>query len=219
MITLCGFNVSNYYAKVKFALLEKGVPFSEEFKHPRHKDEAMFDASPLGKVPYIRTSAGTLCESQAIMEYLEAAYPQPPLLPADPFEAAKVRELIVFTELHIELVARELYAKAFFGGEVSESNAARVRKLLAKNIAAYKRLLKFTPYIASDQFTQADCAAWASLPVVSMATRAVYGEDLLVAGGIAWKPYVAFIGARPAAQKVSADRKAEQALLIAAKDL
>ena len=29
------------------------------------------------------------------------------------------------------------------------------------------------------------------LPVISMATQAVYGEDLLVAGGIDWKPYAA----------------------------
>ena len=30
MLTLCGFAVSNYYNKVKLALLEKGIPFNEE---------------------------------------------------------------------------------------------------------------------------------------------------------------------------------------------
>ena len=30
MITLCGFAASNYYNKVKLALLEKGVAFEEE---------------------------------------------------------------------------------------------------------------------------------------------------------------------------------------------
>ncbi|MFX7832924.1 glutathione S-transferase N-terminal domain-containing protein, partial [Acinetobacter baumannii] len=30
MITLCGFPMSNYYNKVKLALLEKGIPFTEE---------------------------------------------------------------------------------------------------------------------------------------------------------------------------------------------
>ncbi|WP_204350045.1 glutathione S-transferase N-terminal domain-containing protein, partial [Serratia marcescens] len=29
MITLCGFPMSNYYNKVKLALLEKGIPFTE----------------------------------------------------------------------------------------------------------------------------------------------------------------------------------------------
>ena len=109
MLVLCGFTLSNYHNKVKLALLEKGLAFSEEQAHPRDKTEAMLDATPLGKIPFIRTERGSLCESQAILDYLEAAHPNPPLLPADPWQAAKVRELIIFIDLHLELVARELY--------------------------------------------------------------------------------------------------------------
>jgi glutathione S-transferase len=210
MLVLCGFSVSNYYNKVKLALLEKGVPFTEEPTKTGSKDEGVLACSPLGKIPFIRTEQGALCESQAILDYLEAAYPNPPLLPADPWAAAKVHELILFIELHVELVARELYAKAFFGGDISEGNAARVRSLLEKNIAGFRRLAKFSPYVAGDTFTQADCAAWASLPVVALATKAVYGQDLLAAAGIDWKPYVKFVGDQPSAQKVTADRKADQ---------
>ena len=210
MLVLCGFTISNYYNKVKLALLEKGVPFTEERVKTGSKEEAVLEATPLGKVPFIRTEHGALCESQTILDYIEAQYPNPPLMPADPWQAAKVRELITFIDLHLELVARELYPQAFFGGEVSEANAARIRKLLEKNIAGFKRLAKFSPYVAGPTFTQADCAAWASLPVVSMATRAVYGEDLLASAGIDWKPYSKLVGERPSAQKVVADRKAEQ---------
>jgi hypothetical protein len=64
--------------------------------------------------------------------------------------SAKVRELVVFIDLHLELVARELYPKAFFGGTISESNAERIRKLLEKNIAGFKRLAKFSPYVAGN---------------------------------------------------------------------
>ena len=211
MIVLCGFSVSNYYNKVKLALLEKGIPFTEEMVKTRSQDEAVLSATPLGKIPFIRTEHGALCESQAILNYLELAYPNPPLLPADAFQAAKVHELATFIDLHLELVARDLYPKAFFGGaDLSEANAARIRKQLEKNIAGFKRLAKFSPYVAGSTFTQADCAAWASLPVVSMATRIVYGEDLLAAGGIDWKAYSKLIGERPSAQKVTADRKADQ---------
>ena len=210
MIVLCGITLSNYHNKVKLALLEKGVPFTEERVMTGSKDEAILEATPLGKVPFIRTEHGTLCESQAILDYIETAYPEPRLLPADPWQAAKVRELITFIDLHLELVARELYPKAFFGGDISEANAARVRKLLAKNIAGFKRLAKFAPFVAGDTFTQADCAAWASLPLVSMATKIVYGEDLLGTGGVDWKSYSKRIGERPSAQRVSADRKADQ---------
>lgn len=207
-ITLCGFAVSNYYNKVKLALLEKGVPFDEELVMTKSTDPAVLAASPLGKIPFIRTEQGGLCESQVILEYIEAAYPEPALLPHDPFAAAKVRELIVFIDLHLELVARDLYPQAFFGGTVSESSQARVRKQLEKNIPAFARLAKFAPYIAGEQFTMADCAAYASLPLVGMATKAVYGEDLLQTAGIDHRAYGKFIGERPSAQRVAADRKA-----------
>lgn len=211
MLVLCGSSVSNYYNKVKIAVLEKGVPFSEEKVDTGSKEEAVLSATPLGKIPFIRTEHGTLCESQAILNYLEQAHPNPPLLPADAFQAAKVHELLTFIDLHLELVARELYPKAFFGGaDISEANASRIRKQLEKNIAGFKRLARFSPYVAGDTFTQADCAAWVSLPLVSMATKIVYGEDLLVAGGVDWKPYSKLIGERPSAQKVTADRKADQ---------
>ena len=208
MITLCGTPISNYYNKVKLALLEKDVPFAEERCATGRTDETMLSASPLGKIPFIRTEQGTMCESQAILDWLEAAHPTPPLLPADPWAAAKVRELTTFVDLHLELVARELYAKAFWGGEISEERAARVRKLLVRNIAGFRRLAKFAPYVAGDTFTQADCAAYASLPVVTMACKAVYSEDLLAAGGIEWKPYSQLVGQRPSAQRMVADRKA-----------
>lgn len=217
MLVLCGSTVSNYYNKVKIALLEKGVPFTEEKVNTGSKEEAVLSATPLGKIPFIRTEHGVLCESQAILDYIEAQYPNPPLVPADPWQAAKVRELVTFIDLHLELVARELYGKAFFGGELSEANGARIQKLLKKNIAGFMRLAKFSPYVAGDTFTQADCAAWASLPLVSMATRAVYGEDLLAAAGIDWKPYSKLINERASAQKVVADRKADQERAAAAK--
>ncbi len=210
MLVLCGFPISNYYNKVKLALLEKGVAFSEEEVSTGSRDPAVLAASPLAKIPFIRTDAGTLCESQPILEYIESAYPQPPLVPADPFAAAKVRELVTFIDLHLELVARELYPKAFFGGTVSEGNAARVRTLLTKNIAAFQHLARFAPYVAGPEFTQADCAAWASLPVIAMAVKAVYGEDLLAGAGVDWKSYQRFVGERPSAQRVTADRKAWQ---------
>ena len=216
MITLCGFSLSNYYNKVKMALLEKGVPFDEERVTTGRTDDEVLSASPLGKIPFIRTPRGPLCESVAILEYLEAAHPTPALLPADPYAAAKVRELMIFTNLHLELVARELYAQAFFGGSVSEHTQASVRKRLGKNIPAFKRLAKFAPYVAGDQFTMADCAAYVNLPLMAMATRIVLGADLLAEHGVDWKGYGKLVGQRPSAQKVDADRKAEQERFAAA---
>ena len=69
--------------------------------------------------------------------------------------------------------------------------------------------------MAGEQFTLADCAAYVHLPVIAMATKIVYGEDLVAAYGIDWKAYGKFIAARPSAQRVDADRKADQARTLA----
>ena len=211
MLTLCGFSVSNYYNKVKLALLEKGVPFNEERVMTGSRDDKVLSETPLGKVPFLRTPQGSMSESQVIADYLEAAYPDKPLVPADAFAAAKVRELCTYVDLHLELVARELYGEAFFGGKADDATKARVRAKLEKAIPAFKRLAKFGPYLAGDQFTLADCAGYVSLPLVAVATKKVLGEDMLVAGGVDWKAYAAVIGQRPSAQKVDADRKADLA--------
>ncbi len=217
MITLCGMTLSNYYNKVKLVLLEKDLPFAEEVVKTRSKDEAVLAATPLGKIPFVRFDDGrTLCESQVICDYLEAAHPAPPLMPADPLAAAKVRELCAFMELYVELVGRELYAQAFFGGTVDEATQARVKKQLLRNLEALKRLARFAPYAAGEQFTLADCSAFATLPTVAGATKAVYGEDLVAAAGIDWKAHLKLIGSRPSVQRVNADRKRDQDAALAA---
>ena len=212
MLKLCGFAVSNYYNKVKLALLEKGVPF-EEVLVWADRAPALMEKSLLGKIPYVETEHGPLFESQVIVDYLEAAYPEVALLPADPYAAAKVRELITFMELHLELVARELYGEAFFGGKASDETKERVRKLLMRNAKAFGKLAKFGPFIAGAEFTLADCAALAHLPLISTMTKIVFSEDLLADYPV--KEYIRAMGERPNVQKVNADRKVHQELMKA----
>jgi len=126
-LKLCGFAVSNYYNKLKIQLLEKAVPFEEELVWVNPIEPATYHRSPMGKVPFLDTPQGCISESAVCAEYIEQAYPHHPLMPIDPFEAAKVREIITYLELHVELVARELYPMAFFGGKVDEAVQTRVR--------------------------------------------------------------------------------------------
>ncbi len=209
MLTLCGFAASNYYNKVKLALLEKGVAFDEELAWVGQTDQA---ASPLGKVPYLKTDAGPLSESTVILEYIEDAYPARPLLPADAFQKAKVREIVRYLELHLELVARNLYGEAFFGGKVSDAAKEKTGEQLTKNVAAFSQLVKFSPFIAGDTFTLADCAAAVHLPLVSSATKIIYGRDCLA--DLPVRDYLKLLGERPAVQTVNADRKTNTELML-----
>ena len=213
MLKLCGFHISNYHNKVRLALLEKGVPFEEDAGcKPSQKDEFLA-RTPVGKVPFLELDDGRrLSESEVIFEYLEDAYPQKPLLPKDPFERAKVRELVKFMELHVELVARRLYGDVFFKRPASVETKEAVAKDLAKGVRALRQLVKFDPYIAGRTLTIADCAAFVHLPLVSLASKLGFGRDLLDD----WpqlKPYLKMLGERPAFRKVNEDRKAAQAAL------
>jgi glutathione S-transferase len=212
-LKLCGFSASNYYNQVKLQLLEKQVPFEEELVRTGSTEAAVLDRTPMGKVPFLDTGIGCISESMACAEFIEAQYPQHALLPADPFAAAKVRELVIYIELHLELVARELYAEAYFGGKVTDETKERVRQKLTRGAAAFARSAMFKPFVAGDAFTLADCAAIVHLPVAAGAAKLIYGEDLLAALPI--KDYVKAMGERPAVARVNADRKADTQRMLA----
>ena len=215
MLKLCGFHISNYHNKVCIALLEKGVPFEEDASCAPSQNDDFIARSPMGKVPFLELDDGRcLAESEVIAEYLEDTYPQKPLLPKDPFERAKVRELVRFMELHLELVARRLYPQVFFGrAPVSPETAQAVKRDLDKGVRAFRALAKFDPYIAGRELTLADCAAFVHLPLVSLATKHAFGRDVLEDLPQV-KPYIKMLAERAAFRRVNEDRKAAQAALM-----
>ena len=207
MIKLCGFRVSNYHNKVRLALLEKGIAFEEDENcRPSQKDEWLA-RSPMGKVPILEVDGATLTESQVICEYLEDAYPEKPLYPKDPIARAKVRELVTHIEWHMEMVARRLYAQAFFGGTVSDEVKQSVAKDIARGARTLKALVRFDPFFAGKALTLADVTAFIHLPLVSLSTKIVLGQDALE-GVPQVKDALKMLRARPAFARVDEDRKA-----------
>jgi glutathione S-transferase len=91
---------------------------------------------------------------------------------------------------------------------VKEKTAAQ----LEKNVAAFAQLTKFSPFIAGDSLTLADCAAVTHLPLISGATKLVYGKDFLAE--LPARDYLKMMGERPHMQKVNADRKANMELMM-----
>ena len=205
MITLHGFAISNYHNKIKLVLLEKGIPFSEELTYPS-QDEAFLKRSPLGKIPFIETEHGCLSESQAILEYLEEAYPEKPLYPTNLFERARNRELIQHLELNIELIARRLYKEAYFGGSVSDETKQEVKEKVEMGLKGLAQLAKFSPYILGSELTTADFLAWVHFGTFGPALQIIYGEDLVTKYIPAVSSYIALMESRPHVQKVAADR-------------
>ncbi|HTU54113.1 MAG TPA: glutathione S-transferase family protein [Acetobacteraceae bacterium] len=108
--------LSLFSRKVEIALGEKGlaferemVPFSQEKGYaPKH--EAVLAANPKGQVPVLVDGDLTLYDSTVIFEYLEDAYPTPPLYPRAPKARARCRQLELFAdEVLWQPVSRLMY--------------------------------------------------------------------------------------------------------------
>lgn len=177
MIKLYGFAMSNYYNMVKMALLEKGMEFEEVIVLPNQESEYL-SHSPMGKVPCIETEQGFLTETEVIIDYLDSLGLGPSFYPVDPFERAKVRELIRYLELYIELPARRLYGDVFFGRPASDELKASVHKELQKGFAALTKLAKYNPYLAGADMSYADFYFLFSVGLVTRVTKKALNWDV-----------------------------------------
>lgn len=91
--------------RVRIALNLKGLAYEPAFVHlgkGEHRQPAYAAVNPQGLLPALEVDGVLLAQSIAIMEYLEEAHPQPPLLPKHPLGRARVRSLslIVACEIH-----------------------------------------------------------------------------------------------------------------------
>ena len=110
--------LSLFSRKVEIALTEKGLPFDREMVaftqergyQPKHPD--VLDANPKGQVPVLVDGDVTVFDSTLIFEYLEDAYPSPPLMPRTPKERAECRKLELYADEILFPPARTLGYRA-----------------------------------------------------------------------------------------------------------
>jgi maleylacetoacetate isomerase len=91
--------------RVRIALKLKKLDYEIAPIHLRRNDQSKpeyRDVNPQGLVPTLEDGGQTLMQSLAIIEYLDEIYPEPPLLPKDPHDRARVRALagIVACDIH-----------------------------------------------------------------------------------------------------------------------
>ena len=205
MLTLYGFDVSNYFNMIKLALAIKGVEYKSVILYPNQSADYL-TKSPMGKVPALETEHGILTETNVILEYLDDTYPNTPLYPGNTFEKAKIRELIKMTELYLELPARRCHPEVFFGQAVDNLTKKEVKRALYKGIEGMARCAQFSPYLAGNQLTAADIVFFYSADLASAVAGKLFNLDLLdMAPGA--KQLMATLNEREDVIRIAKDRK------------
>ncbi|MAE97367.1 MAG: maleylacetoacetate isomerase [Deltaproteobacteria bacterium] len=91
--------------RVRIALEWKAIPREDVFVDIRegaHLEEDYLRLNPNARVPYLVDGEVRAGQALAILEYLEEAYPERPLLPADAAGRARVRELALLVVADIQ---------------------------------------------------------------------------------------------------------------------
>lgn len=101
LIEIYSAQVCPYAHRSRLALLEKGIPFELIEIDLQNKPPQFQEISPYGKVPAIKHGAKRVWESAIINEYLEEVFPDPPLLPTDPYLRAQARIWIDFANTRL----------------------------------------------------------------------------------------------------------------------
>lgn len=131
------------------ALEQKGIPYLYQEENPYKKDDKFLEKFPKGLVPGVLYKGNPIAESLVILEFLEDAYPQVPLLPSDPYARAQVRYAVDgVTKSVIPLFYRLLQAQEPDKRDEARQDLYKGLQTFAKGITG--------PYWAGEQLTHAD---------------------------------------------------------------
>ncbi|KAM3115887.1 glutathione S-transferase family protein [Phormidesmis sp. 146-33] len=149
--------------RVWLALLEKDIPF-EPVLVELNGDQLQpkfLTVNPFHHIPAIVDDGFTVIESLAILDYLEAKYPTPSLLPQDAQGLAIVRmtQMVTVNELFPEVITLICESEASPQFEQATQQVNQVLSFLGM-------LLGDRPYFGSHQLTLADIVAGTIVPLL-----------------------------------------------------
>jgi maleylpyruvate isomerase len=202
-VKLYSFFRSSAAYRVRIALNLKGLAYETVGIHlskegGRHRTPEYRAINPQMRVPALALPGGEiLIQSLAIIDYLDETYPQPPFLPSDPIERAKVRAFaqVIACDIHpLNNTAPLRYLKHQLKHEQAEIDAWYAH-WITTGFEALEELIRPGPYAFGAQVTLADICL---VPQVANARRMKVPLD----------KFPKIVGAEAACQQLSAFEKA-----------
>jgi glutathione S-transferase len=201
-IVVYGVPGSPFVRSVQMGLEEKGAAYRLHALAPHEsKGEEHLARHPFGRVPAFAHGDFRLYETQAILRYVDAVFPEPPLMPADPRLAARMNQIIgindwyFFPKVAAVTVFQRIIGPTLLGLPTDEAAIAAAQPMARTCIAELDRLLGAQRFMAGDQVSIADLML---APQVDFFSVTPEGKALLEGSGL--KAWLARMNARPSMQ-------------------
>jgi glutathione S-transferase len=159
-----GSSMSPFVRKVLAFAAEKGIALEHRPIGLGADDPDFREASPFGKIPGFRDGEFTLSDSSAIVAYLDALHPEPPLIPTEP----RARARTIWFDEFADTILMGCGGKLFFNRIVAPRFLGRPGDLEAADKAEREELPLILDYLESvvpesgflveDRLTLADIA-------------------------------------------------------------
>jgi len=131
--------------------------------------------NPRGQVPVLIDDNVTVCETLAILSYLDAATPTPPLFGKSPIETARIWQAVCDCDGTLREPVGQI-SRPLFRGKAAEfvEQIKEAAQIVRDELTLYEMALQENVWIADDALSAADLIAF---PVIMQLIRAVSRED------------------------------------------
>jgi glutathione S-transferase len=138
-----GASLSPFVRKVLAVGAEKGMALENKVSPPGQPDPDFIACSPFRKIPALRDGDFTLCDSSAIIHYLEAVQPEPAMIPAE----AKARGRTIWYEEYADTILVSAAGPIFFNRIVAPKFMGRPGDMDAADKAEQETLPPVLDYL------------------------------------------------------------------------
>ena len=137
-----------------------------------------YSINPIGRVPALITDDGrALPESEVICEYLEDAYPDPPLLPKDPWGRAQVRLISRLCDFYLVMAMVPLFTASGMSRKRWDRAAIdKALKAVGTALGYIEAYISEAGYAVGDTLTWADGALTPQLMLAYEWAPALFGS-------------------------------------------
>lgn len=161
---------------VMLALAVKGLSYEPrrlDNAKREQKSDAFLAVNPRGNVPVLVDGGVTVRETNAILAYLEAAYPDPPLFGGEPAQLADIWQIVCEAGDRLRTPIGDVSRPIFRGRAAAAANDIKTAiQPVYQELSAFEQAVGERPYLCGAELTAADIAVYPALmQLMRCATR------------------------------------------------